>query len=103
VVTSHARADHLLVGQVELAAEESETPLPSEFQPLGELLRRIIAELGLSHRQQLDLYTQAGWVSARLTELLPLELSVKQQMLEIEDAHERLMKLREAIVSLHYL
>jgi len=35
--------------------------------------------------------------------LLPLNLVVKQRLLEMDDPHARLVQLREVIVNLHYL
>ena len=35
----------------------------------------------------------ASWVSARLTEILPLPLPAKQELLELTDARERIDRL----------
>jgi Lon protease-like protein len=35
-------------------------------------------------------YEDAGWVSHRLAELLPLDPPLQQRLLEIDDANERL-------------
>ena len=40
-------------------------------------------------------YDDASWVGYRLAELLPLPLSVKQSMLEINDAEIRLQVLQK--------
>lgn len=103
VLTSRIRADHLLLGQVELLSEEMEMPLPPAFEPLAELLRRIIAELGPPYNNLPSFYAQAGWVGARLAELLPLDLDFKQRLLETDDAHARLIQLRDSLVTLRYL
>lgn len=103
VLGSSVQPDHLLVGQVDLAPEETEKPLPPEFKPLSELLERIIAELGPPFSNLAGFYAQAGWVGARLTELLPLDLPVKQRLLEMDDPHARLAQLREVMVNMHYL
>ena len=42
-------------------------------------------------------YDDAGWVSARLVELLPLQLSEKQWFLEVEDPLERLAELAASL------
>lgn len=97
VLNTREQHDRLLVGQVELAPEEPEKPLLDEFGPLRLLLERIIAELGPPYSELPAFYGQAGWVSARLTELLPLELAIKQQLLETDDAYARLEQLREAM------
>jgi uncharacterized protein len=103
VAKSRVQADHLLVGEINLTPEEAGKPLPVEFKPLGELLERVIAELGPPYSNFAESYRQAGWVGARLAELLPLNLVVKQRLLEMDDPHARLVQLREVIVKLHYL
>lgn len=103
VMASRIQTDHLLVGQIQLAIEEQEKPLPSEFEPLGELLERIIAEMGPPFSDRPGFYGQAGWVGARLTELLPIDLMLKQRLLEIENVHARLTELRDALVNMHFL
>ena len=40
-------------------------------------------------------YEDASWVGYRLAELLPLPLSIKQSMLEINDANIRLSSLAQ--------
>jgi Lon protease-like protein len=39
----------------------------------------------------------AAWVSARLAELLPLPLPVKQELLEMDDAKERLERVNSLL------
>ena len=40
-------------------------------------------------------YDDASWVGYRLAELLPLPLSIKQRMLEVNDANVRLTALNQ--------
>jgi uncharacterized protein len=103
VLHTRIQADQLLVGQVEPTVDEIEQPLRAEFEPLRELLERIITELGPPYSELPGFYGQAGWVSARLTELLPLDLGIKQQLLEINEPGARLSRLREAVASLNFL
>ncbi len=46
VMASRIQPDQSLVGQVKLAHEEKEKELPPGFEPMGELLARIINALG---------------------------------------------------------
>ncbi|HEX2237085.1 MAG TPA: hypothetical protein VHJ19_01705 [Gammaproteobacteria bacterium] len=46
VMASRVQPDQSLVGQVKLAQEEKENELPPGFEPMGELLARIINALG---------------------------------------------------------
>jgi Lon protease-like protein len=103
MLSSKARGDHLLIGQVEAAALETDEPLPPEFEALSELLEHIVAEMGPPYSDLPGRYRECGWVGARLTELLPLDLKHKQRLLEINDARARLSELRQAAVNLQYL
>lgn len=103
VLKSHAEPDHLLVGEVEVIGPEAEAPLPEEFKSLSELLKRILDEIGPPYSSLPDNTAQAGWVGARLTELLPLELVDKQKLLELDDPLARLFHLRDAMTGAGYL
>jgi Lon protease-like protein len=103
VLASRTRSDHLMLGQVEFARDDSNVSLLPEFQALAELLRRMITELGPPYSKLPALYEDASWVSARLTELLPLDLISKQTLLEMDDARARLAAVRDAMVKLRYL
>jgi uncharacterized protein len=46
VMASRVRPNQLLVGQVKLAQEKKEKALPPGFEPMGELLARIVNALG---------------------------------------------------------
>nr|WP_156500081.1 LON peptidase substrate-binding domain-containing protein [Ectothiorhodospira sp. BSL-9] len=100
VETTWARKDHLLMGEVEAVEWPPEVGLPEEFLPLSGLLQRLVEQLpppyGLLHGH----YDQAGWVGARLAELMPLDLKEKQAMLEMDDHLARLFRLRDAMMGL---
>lgn len=103
VVSKQLRADHLMIGEVEPVPAETELPLPAEFAGLSALLRLIINEIGPPYSGLPARYDHADWVAGRLTELLPLEMAVKQRLLETEDVRTRLTLLRIELAGLHYL
>ena len=75
----------LVQAQVELDDPPTPLPLPEEYEELGTLLEKIIAKVGAARfpaPARLDL---AGWVGYRLAEVLPLELDIKQRLLEARD------------------
>ncbi|HTS53967.1 MAG TPA: hypothetical protein VMH26_11890, partial [Burkholderiales bacterium] len=75
----------LVQAHIELDDPPTPLPLPEEYEDLGTLLEKIIAKIGaarFSSPPRLDL---AGWVGYRLAEVLPLELDVKQRLLESRD------------------
>ena len=80
----------LVVGTVSTLATEAAVPLPEKHAPLVKLLELIAARIGVAELPRQTRYDDASWVGYRLAELLPLPLSIKQSMLEINDAGIRL-------------
>ncbi|MBA3731009.1 MAG: LON peptidase substrate-binding domain-containing protein [Gammaproteobacteria bacterium] len=103
VVSSQVRSDHLMIGEVEPLPAEAELPLPMEFIELSALLRQIIDEIGPPYSDTPARYDQCAWVAGRLSELLPLQMAVKQRLLEADDVRGRLALLRTELAGLHYL
>jgi Lon protease-like protein len=72
--------------------QEQDSPVSDEFSNCQKLLERVIEQkpalFEAPHR--LD---SCAWVSARLAEILPLPLAMKQALLEITDARERLSRV----------
>ena len=95
-VRSHA-PDSLgvLVATVTMIDDEPAHSLAQTYAPLARLLEVIAARLGSRNFPQESRYEDASWVGYRLAELLPLPLSIKQSMLEINDANVRLAALKQ--------
>ena len=89
--------DGLHVGEIELAAPEEPTDLPSEYHHLGELLRKVLPELGELYCNVPKYFSDASWVGCRLAEILPIALSEKQYCLELDDPIARLARLNPLI------
>jgi Lon protease-like protein len=87
------RPDGLHVGEVEWLPEDVPTPLPAAQQPLVQLLRRVLGELGTTARFLEPRYDDAGWIGCRCAELLPLDVAAQQRLLEIDDPAERLRQI----------
>jgi Lon protease-like protein len=85
----------LVVGEVTALAAESACPLPDKCAPLAQLLELIATRVGPQNFPADKRYGDASWVGYRLAELLPLPLSIKQTMLEINDATVRLDVLQK--------
>jgi len=88
-------ASGLVVADVTSLAAEAVTPLPEKHAPLAKLLELIAARIGPQNFPATLRYDDASWVGYRLAELLPLPLSIKQTMLEINDAGVRLEVLAQ--------
>ena len=103
IQSTQVESNQLVVGQVEVLDESPDPELPEEFESLRDLLQRIITEVGEPYTNLPAGYERAGWVGARLTELLPLKLSIKQRLLEIDDHVVRLHHLKEAMQESKFL
>ncbi len=97
ISTTKIESNQLVIGQLEEIEELPDPNLPEEFESMKELLQRIITKVGQPYTTLPAKYENSGWVGARLIELLPLQLSLKQRLLEIDDHIVRLHHLKEAM------
>ena len=94
-VRSHTvRADGLIVAEASALAAEPRAAVGTQFQPLAQLLLLMAARVAPRHLAAERSFDDASWVGYRLAELLPLPPSIKQNMLEINDAEVRLSVLQ---------
>jgi Lon protease-like protein len=86
----------LQLARVEMLPDEKDAPVPDSCAACVRLLERVIEQHSglLPSPHQLD---SAAWVSARLAELLPLPLSAKQELLELDDALARLARVNSLL------
>jgi uncharacterized protein len=87
------RADGLHMGEVDWLPEPESLRLEAVQQPLVRVLQRALAGLGETGRFLEPRYDDAGWVSCRCAELLTLDATVRQRLLEIDDPAERLRQI----------
>ena len=83
-------ADGLNMGEIQWLPAEPEVALPTDYARLAAAVRRALDELDEQYQHVEKKFDDAAWVSARLTELLPIELNDKQALLEMADPIERL-------------
>lgn len=95
ILSSRRQADGLYVADVEWLASPASRPLPAGYARFAGLLRGLIEELPL-YRGAAASFEDATWVGARLVELLPLKLPLKQELLEL-DPEGRLERLDAAL------
>jgi uncharacterized protein len=88
-------ASGLVTAEVAPIAAEPARKLADAYQPLASLLELIATRIGPQNFPAERAYGDASWVGYRLAELLPLPLSIKQSMLEINDAEIRLQVLQK--------
>lgn len=85
----------LLVGAVDDISAEPAIAVPDELELAVEILRHIISDIGASQFPAPFVFDDATWVGYRLSEVLPLKLSIKQNLLEMNDGVTRLRILTE--------
>ena len=90
VQATEQQADGLYLGTIRRIEAEPAIAVPGEYRFLTRLLRRGLDELGSLYRRIPVQYADSAWVGHRLTEILPLPLTVKQQSLEMHDPVARL-------------
>jgi Lon protease-like protein len=96
VHSTSTRANGLLTGKIERLPCEPEALLDEQFLLLRTVLERMLEQVGsLYPRFGERELSDATWVGYRLAELLPLEPDEKQQLLELEDAEQRLYQITE--------
>jgi uncharacterized protein len=90
--------DGLARGTVEFLENESDAPIPEACARCVKLLERVIEQHPelLERPYRLD---SCLWVSARLAELLPLPLELKQALLELGAGRARLEKLNATLLA----
>jgi Lon protease-like protein len=90
IISTDVRPNQLLIADVELLAEPPFIPVTEANQQLVDMLKQIINQLEPPYTTLTPAYENASWVSARLVELLPIDMSDKQKLLMTEDAGQRL-------------
>lgn len=88
-VNSYNRSeDNLCIGDVEWLIDDDNL-MPATYQNFSDLLREIVTRYKLPMENMLGRFDEANWVSERLAELLPFDLSIKQEILEMNSALHR--------------
>jgi uncharacterized protein len=90
--------DGLYVAEVELLPAEAPVPTTAADQDLIECVETLLSSHDEIYGSDTRHYDDATWVSYRLAETLPLPMSTRQALLEIDDTRERLEVLRPAAV-----
>jgi uncharacterized protein len=93
IVNPRPGSNRLLSAQAEVLAIDAENVLAPEYEVCARVLRLIIQQVGAERFRAPFRYDDARWVSYRLSELLPLDLHLKQRFLELESSDARLALL----------
>jgi uncharacterized protein len=98
---TRVRDNGLVVGSVRPVPEPGREPVAPEHGLLVTLLEKLLEQAGGPHeRAERACFDDSRWVGYRLAELLPIDNHVRQQLLQLHDAHARLERLLEAVAEL---
>ena len=89
--------DGLNIATVDVIESQAPTALPTEYEPMAQILAGVLGNLGRLYENLDTNYEDAGWVSYRFAEILPISPEEKQSCLEIEDPIERLDMVRRVL------
>jgi Lon protease-like protein len=93
-----AQADGLWIGRAELLPDDPSLPPNTERQPTVQALANAIATLKAQGAEPFKLphrLDDAGWVANRWCEILPISLSAKQKLMELDDPQLRLQLVHD--------
>jgi len=94
LLSARRQADGLNIGDVELLEPEPRAAVPGDFAAWPSLLRAVLDDLGKLYEAIEKDYDDAGWLGFRFAEILPFDMELRQQCLEMNDPVERLRFLR---------
>ena len=97
LISSHREPGGLNVGEIEILPPEREVPLPSEYQPMATILAGVLDDLGRLYEDLERHFDDAGWVTNRFVEILPIDVEEKQLCLEQSDPAERLRLVQQVL------
>jgi len=92
------QADGLWVGHAELLPDDPSLAPSAEHQPTVQALANAIATLKAQGTEPFNLphrLDDAGWVANRWCEILPISLSAKQKLMELDDPQLRLQLVHD--------
>jgi Lon protease-like protein len=94
ILAARRARDGLNLADVAWVDELPAQTLPPEFAELGPMVDTILTQAGEPYESLERHPDDAGWVSGRLAEILPVPAVHKQHCLELDDPVERLRYLR---------
>lgn len=96
VDSTRVETDKLLMGEVSWLEDEL-VSLPDEYSPLADLLWQLLHQVAPDRISDGERFSDAGWISFRLAECLPLESDQAQALLAQDDPIVRLQALAAVV------
>ena len=103
VLSKQVQNNELILAEIEFIEQEPVHVLPEQYQSMVNVLKKIFAALQHPYITLPKKYDDASWVGSRLSELLPLSLIKKQQLLELNEPMARLAMLYDEMLNLGML
>lgn len=100
LISSEVRPNKLIVARVVLVPNDPPVDLPSRYSSFSQMVSDMMEAMGHPYTTLPKHYDDAGWVSNRLAELLPIALVQKQYFLQLNDPLERLDRLGPILAEL---
>ncbi len=97
ITNSKVHDSQLITADIKLLDNIDSSELTDENSHLAPILEKILDQLEAPFRTIERHLNNAEWVSARLIELLPTDLNVKQALLESDSIAERLAKIESIL------
>lgn len=97
ILSQQIEKNQLIQAEVELLPEIIGSSLSPQYQYLAEILQNILGQLEPPYSTMALQLDDADWVASRLIELLPLELPLKQQLLIVDSAREKLAEVARVL------
>lgn len=97
IIASTVAKSGLIVGTVNSIDADLPTS-GAELTACADFLKKILTQINMIEGVADSQFSDASWVSFRITELLPFGVSVKQKMLELTDAKIRLDILHRFLI-----
>ncbi len=100
VVAAERQEDGLWIGQLEPADEEAYVAIPERYEDLANVLKALVQHPMVEALNLAIDFADCRQVGWRLTELLPLENSQKQHLLEMTDPVYRLQRISDQLLQM---
>ncbi|MGD8547237.1 MAG: LON peptidase substrate-binding domain-containing protein [Thiohalophilus sp.] len=93
IISREVTRNQSIQAEVELLPELVGSSLSEEYQHLAGILENILGQLDPPYSTMQKHLDDADWVASRLIELLPLDMVMKQQLLQVNDAGKKLAEV----------
>ena len=101
VLSSKLNNNNLLIGDIQFIETEKEYLIPQKYLVLSKFYKKIYPGIKNFVSFKKERYSDASWVSFRLVECLPLDLSTKANLISANNALERLEIINEIVNKLY--